>query len=138
MGDVIILDTREVQALGRDIQRNAGLVRPKVQTAIVRGAFKTQALAQVKAPVDTGALKASITTSIHDLGFEVGPEVNYGGYVELGTSGPYPIHNAFGWGITVMHPGNAPEPYLGPAFDTTLPGIVDDIADSGADILGAA
>lgn len=134
---VIILDTSEVRALGRDIARNARAVEKKVQTAITRGAFKVQGLAQVNAPVDTGALKSSITTSIEHLAFEVGPEVNYGGYVELGTSGPYPIHNAFGWGITVMHPGNSPEPYLAPAYDATVPGIVDEILGYGADVLAA-
>lgn len=135
---VIILDTSEVKALGRDIQRNAGAVRRKTQTAMRRGAIKTQGRAQVNAPVDTGALKSSISSTVTDMAFEVGPEVNYGGYVETGTAGPYPIHNAFGWGITVMHPGNAPEPYLGPAYDATLPGIVDDILAGGADILGTA
>lgn len=135
---VIVLDTSEVHALGRDIQRNADRVLKTTQTAITRGGLKTQARAQANAPVDTGALKSSITTSISDLAFEVGPEVNYGGYVETGTSGPYPIENAFGWGITVMHPGNSPEPYLGPAYDETLPYIVDEILAGGADILRAA
>lgn len=134
---VIVLDTSEVRALGHDIERNADRVVKKVQTAIARGAFKVQGRAQVNAPVDTGALKSSISTTVTDLAFEVGPEVNYGGYVETGTSGPYPIPNAFGWGITVMHPGNSPEPYLAPAYDETLPGIVDEILGAGANILGA-
>jgi HK97 gp10 family phage protein len=132
---VIILDTSEVKALGRDITRNARRVESKTRAAITRGAFKVQGRAQVNAPVDTGALKNSITTSIEGLAFEVGPEVAYGGWVETGTSGPYPIPNAFGWGITVMHPGNSPEPYLGPAYDATLPDIVDEILGS-ADPLG--
>lgn len=133
---IISLDTSEVKALGRDMQRNARAVRGKVQRAVSRGGFRVQGQAQVNAPVDTGALVNSITTSIHDLAFEVGPEVSYGGYVEEGTAGPYPIPNAFGWGITVMHPGNSPQPYLAPAFDENLPRIVDDILDGADTILG--
>ena len=35
-------------------------------------------------------------------------------YVEYGTR-PHPIQNAFGWGITVMHPGTKAQPFLRPA-----------------------
>jgi HK97 gp10 family phage protein len=62
---------------------------------IVRGAaFLCQRLAIQRVPVDTGFLRSSITVgridggSLRpgDLSAQVGPEANYGGYVEYGTS----------------------------------------------------
>lgn len=126
----VTLDLSEVHGLARDIHAGAGRVVTSLRAPLARGANKVQGLAQVNAPVDIGTLKNSISNDVDTLGFEVGPEVNYGGYVEEGTTGPYPIENAFGWGITVMHPGIEAQPYLGPAFDAHLPGIVDDIADA--------
>lgn len=133
----ISIDVSEVDALGRDLQSNADNVRPRVQRAVTRNGFQVAATAQVLAPVDLGALKNSISVDVGDLEYEAGPTVEYGGYVELGTDGPYPITNPWGWGddVTVMHPGNAPQPYMGPAFDRHLPKVVKDIGDAGEDIL---
>lgn len=62
---------------------------------IVRAAgFQAQRYARDRVPVDTGFLKSSITvghpsgraTIPMDLEVQVGPEANYGAYVEFGTS----------------------------------------------------
>lgn len=69
---------------------------------IVRGiAFAVEGAAKTLAPVDTGALRNSITTTVGDNGMtaEVGPTVEYAIYQELGT------HKM------------APRPFLGPAFE---------------------
>jgi HK97 gp10 family phage protein len=64
-------------------------------SAIVRAAaFLCQRTAQQRVPVDTGFLRSSITVgNPHggplrplDVMAQVGPEANYGGYVEFGTS----------------------------------------------------
>lgn len=126
------IDLTEVHHLAADLRTVETRVVPAIQREVARGGFRVQATAQVNAPVDTGDLEDSITTDIGHLSFEVGPEVNYGGFVEEGTSGPYPIENAFGWGILVMHPGIGPQPYLGPAFDKHLPKTVRDIHKAAA------
>lgn len=131
---IISVDVSEVLDLARDLQATPGRVRPRVQRAVARNGFQVTQTAQVKAPVDTGALKGSISVDVDGLSYEAGPTVEYGGFVEEGTSGPYPIENAFGWGITVMHPGISPSPYLGPAFDQHLPAVVDEIGDAGEDL----
>ncbi len=97
-----------------------------------------QAGAQINAPVESGTLRNSISTDIDDngLGFEVGPTVEYGGYVEEGTA-PHLIEDAFGWGITVHHPGTPPQPYLGPAFDHHLESGVAAFGDLAARSSGA-
>lgn len=43
-------------------------------------------------------------------------------------AGPHWIPNAFGFGITVLHPGNGPQPYLRPAIRAVqplVPGILE-------------
>ena len=63
-------------------------------------AHDVQADAQSRAPVDTGALRSSIRAAPRGpLAAEVSPSVNYGIYVEMGTS------------------RMAPQPYLLPALD---------------------
>lgn len=131
----VTLDVSEVKALARDLNFGATAVAPKVEGAVARNGYAVVASAQVNAPVDTGALRSSISVDIDGLSYEAGPTVNYGGFVEEGTDGPYPIENAFGWGITVMHPGISPQPYMGPAFDQHLPSVIDEIGDVGERIL---
>lgn len=132
-----IIDLTEVHRLANDLQHVEDRVVPAVRNEIGRGAFRIQATAQANTPLDTGNLRSSITTDVDDLSFAVGPEANYGGFVEEGTTGPYPIENAFGWGILVMHPGISPQPYLGPAFDTHYPRIERGIAKAAVNsVLG--
>lgn len=131
----VSIDASAVLALGRDLQDVDNEVIPRVQRAVVRNGFKVVATAQVLAPVDTGNLKNTIGVDIDMLSYVAGPTANYGGFVEQGTTGPYPIDNAFGRGFTVMHPGISPQPYMGPAFDRHLPSFVKDVGDAGEDIL---
>lgn len=133
----VSIDVSEVHALARDLQAGADHVEPAVQRAVARNGHKVVGTGQVFAPVDTGALKSSISVDVGVLEYEAGPTVEYGAYVELGTAGPYEIRNPWGWGddVVVMHPGIAPEPYMGPAFDANLPSAIDDIGDAGERIL---
>lgn len=127
------IDLTEVYDLAADLHTVEDRVVPGVQRAVDRGGLRVQASAQVNAPKDTATMAASITIDTGYLSFEVGPEAHYGGYVEEGTTGPYPIENAFGWGILVMHPGISPQPYLGPAWDTHLLKTIRDIHKAAAD-----
>lgn len=126
------IDLSEVHHLAADLRTVETRVVPAIQTVVDRGAFRVQASAQVGAPKDTGNLASSITTDTGHLSFEVGPEAEYGDWVEQGTTGPYPIENAFGLGILVMHPGISPQPYMGPGFDKHLPKTVRDIHKAAA------
>lgn len=131
---MIEADLSEIYDLAGDLRRNPqtkGVAG--VQRAVGRGALRVEGRAKLTVAVDLGNLQNSITTDIGDLSFEVGPEANYGGYVEEGTTGPYPIENAFGYGILVMHPGISPQPYMGPSFDRELPKTLREIRNAGAD-----
>lgn len=71
------------------------------------------------APVDTGYLHTHIIVTpdasrVVALGAGTPPNEQAPAYVEYGTP-PHTIHNAFGWGITVHHPGTKAQPFLRPA-----------------------
>jgi hypothetical protein len=130
---MISIDLSEVHHLAADLRTAGERVEPAVDREVGRGGFRVQGRAQAGAPVDTGTLASSITTDLGHLSFEVGPEVEYGDYLEQGTTGPYVIPNAFGRGGYVMHPGISPQPYLGPAFDADLPKTERGILNAAAD-----
>ena len=89
--------------------------------AMAKALGDIQAGAQNRAPVDTGALRNSVTHEYRrgggTLRGEVGPTVNYGGYVERGTS------------------RMRAQPYLRPATDAVLPGYEAALGQIGAEIL---
>lgn len=120
---MIRVDAHEVTDLGRDLDRAAGTVGPKVSAAVRRTAFAIEGTAKAAAPVDTGHLKNSISTDITggasatSIAAEVGPTAEYGIYVELGTR------------------NMSPQPYLGPAFDRHVDGFTRVMGDIGAKIL---
>ena len=92
----------DLGAAGPRIGARAGQVMSKALNDI-------QAGAQNRAPVDTGALRNSITRSSQWRGndsftVEIGPTVNYGAFVERGTS------------------RMRAQPYLRPATDAVTPG----------------
>lgn len=71
------------------------------------------------APVDTGYLSTHIvverdSTRVVAKGAGRPPNEDAPVYVEYGTQ-PHYIRNAFGFGITVLHPGTKAQPYLRPA-----------------------
>ncbi|WGX98727.1 HK97 gp10 family phage protein [Nocardioides sp. L-11A] len=130
---IVTIDLSEVRHLAADLRSAGARVEPAVDREVGRGGYRVQGRAQVNAPKDTGNLAESISTDLGHLSYEVGPEASYGGFVEEGTTGPYPIENAFGRGILVMHPGISPQPYLGPAFDAELPRTERGILRTAAD-----
>lgn len=103
------LDMSEVRALAFQLQSSAGRVGALASAAVRKTAFDIQADAQALAPVDTGALRNSISVDITGDGrslsmtAEIGPTVEYGIFQEYGTS---------------TQPG---KPYMGPAFDRRAP-----------------
>lgn len=88
--------TVDVQGLAEfqgTLDQAASRVEGLAGHVVRKSAHDVQADAQSRAPVDTGALRSSIgVTSRGALSATVSPSVNYGIYVELGTSrmGPQP------------------------------------------------
>lgn len=100
-------EATEIRALARTLDLTQKGVRQKASAIVRKATFAIERGSKLRAPVDTGNLRNSISTSLTGVGStatgpiigEVGPEASYGGFVEFGT-----------WKM-------APQPYLGPAFD---------------------
>lgn len=127
----VTLDASEVEAYGRHLIAGADRITPLADLVVHKTGFDIVADAQILAPVEFGTLQGSIGVDFDDLSLRAGPTVEYGGFVEEGTDGPYIIENAFGWGIAVEHPGNAPQPYMAPAFDRNLVGFENALGAAG-------
>jgi HK97 gp10 family phage protein len=97
----------EIRRLVADLKGAEAASRVMIRRAIQKTCADTKADAQSLAPVDTGALKSSITYETraqrNSIVGEVGPTVDYGMFVEAGTS------------------RMGPQPYMRPAFDRRAP-----------------
>lgn len=111
-------DASELRALAGDMRQADEKVRRQVSQVIRKGALDIEAAAKGLAPVDTGTLKGSISTTVEgELAASVGPTVEYGVYLEYGT---YRM---------------PPQPYMGPALDRVAPSIEQALGQVGGDVL---
>lgn len=104
---MISIDTSQLDALEAEVAAAAVRAVPAASAAVEKTAQETAELARQLAPVDTGALRGSITVESGGLTAEVGSDLEYAGYVEYGTS------------------DTAPQPYMGPAADQAEPHLVE-------------
>ena len=102
------------------------VVTPAVTASVQASLNVIRDSAQEKCPVDTGALRDSITVELNTSGAtvtgKVGPHMFYAEYVEYGTGrrgGPAPYEHVQSW------PGMTPRPYMRPAFDENHDGILE-------------
>ncbi len=100
---------------------DAGMARDMVETT-ARFAHEGAPVGPARADYDrreklSGSIEHRMTSAtagvVHARAGHAGPQ-------ELG-AGPHLIPNAFGSGQPVMHPGNAPQPYLRPALTKLRP-----------------
>lgn len=102
-----------------------GSIGPAVVASVTAACKLIQDSAQAKCPVDTGALRASITTEINTSGSTtvgiVAPHMPYAEYVEYGTGrrGDPAVPHRQDW------PGMPAQPYMRPAFEESKDAIKD-------------
>lgn len=104
-------DVGELNALAASLAASAVRVTGETQQVVAKSGLALQADAQALAPSLTGTLRGSIKADIGALVATVGPTVDYGGYVEYGTS------------------DTAPQPYMGPALDKNADPFVADLEE---------
>lgn len=95
--------------LGR-LQALRGSLPQRTEQAVEAAARRIEGAAKGNAPVDTGTLRNSITVENSGTARrKIGPTVDYGVFVELGTK------------------NDRPQPYLKPAFDAVAPRLIDEL-----------
>ena len=116
----VSIDLTEVRALSSRMMSAGGRVTAAGSAVLRKTAFDIEADAKALAPVDTGNLRDSISTTFtgdgrsSGMSAEIGPTAEYGIYQEYGTS---------------TQPGTA---FMGPAFDRRAPGYADALAQLAA------
>jgi HK97 gp10 family phage protein len=104
----------EINKLAADLGNASLKATAKAYRAVQKSANEVEAGAKAIAPVDTGALKNSISVDYPSaLTAEIGPSVRYGNFVEFGTS------------------RMAPRAYMGPALDRAGPGFAAAMEELG-------
>ncbi len=106
------------------------VITPGSRAAVQAVCSTIQQRAQELCPVDTGALRESITVEIDDSGKTVvgtvGPHEDYAAYVEFGTGVAGASSPGAGAGpYNPNWPGMPAQPYMRPAFDETKPQVLD-------------
>lgn len=119
MADGINWDAHELEALAVDLGNAGPRVLRQSQLVVAKSAVDVQRVSQQTAPVITGLLKSSIDFDLLDTGLraEIGPTVEYGAYVEFGTS------------------RMAPRGYMLAGLTAATPGFLAAMEELGGDIL---
>ena len=112
-------DFSELLKLSADLGKASYEVTRKAQLVVAKTAHDIEADAKSLAPVDTGALRNSIGTTISNGGLsaEIGPTVHYAPYLEFGTR------------------RMPPQPYMGPAADRRVEAFVQAVESLGGEFL---
>lgn len=106
-----------LQELNQEFNDLENALTQEIITALMRGGMIIETDAKRRCPVDTGRLRASLTTDVEREGettfvLKVGTNVEYASFVENGTS------------------RMAAQPFLRPAVDAKAKDVVDEIRES--------
>lgn len=85
MGGRVMIDIVATASLG-PLKALSQALQDQVQRVIVATAFRIEADAKIACPVDTGALRASIFTTVQPLEAVISVGMEYGPHVEFGTT----------------------------------------------------
>lgn len=110
-------DFTQVAKLAADLGKASAEATRKASLVVQKTASGIENDAKQFAPVDTGALRNSISATVRSLHAEIGPTVNYAPYIEFGT-----------WRA-------APQPFMGPAADRHTAAFVSAMETIGGEIL---
>lgn len=113
--------------LGRFVEAH---ITPAVRASVEASCKLIENSAKIYVPVDTGALRDSITTEIDDSGRTirgvVGPHTHYAAFVEFGTGIRGASSPGAGEGpYSLTWKGMPAQPYMRPALDENKPVILD-------------
>lgn len=81
----VSLDKRTMKDLQRKLDKAPENIRRGAQYEIERAAFAIETGAKRRTPVKTGRLRSSLRTDVKKLAADIGTNVEYAPFVELGT-----------------------------------------------------
>lgn len=116
-------DTSELDALAARLGQSGVRVGARAALVMRTGAMKMERSMKMKAAVDTGTMRSSVSTTMTGDGrstsitAEIGPTVDYAPFVELGTS------------------RMEAQPFVGPAFDENIGGIMEAAGQIASEVL---
>lgn len=113
----MFIDVSELNRLAADLGKVPARTVAKAAAVTKVTAAAIERDGKLFAPVDTGNLRNSISSTVTGLHAEIGPTAEYAAFVEEGTS--------------VM----APHAYMGPAVDRNTPDYVTALEQLAGDIL---
>jgi HK97 gp10 family phage protein len=140
----------DLTAIRDDLEKAAQESHQSLYGLLDQFAEQIQADAQAMAPVDTGLLKESIRITRFTDRIEIGVDeqiVDYAGFQEYGTRGPYKItakqKKALAFKVagktvivkSVMHPGVKAHPYIRPALGKFLDRLGPAAAEVGVQLI---
>lgn len=111
------------------------LIEIPLRTFLVKSALTVEGKAKEFAPVDTGRLRASITTKIEQTKATIAPTVPYASAVEFGSRPHWPPvsalepwarrhgMNAYALARSISRRGTKPHPYMQPGAIASVPDI---------------
>jgi len=147
VADIEIRGLEETQQ--RMEQAVADLQGPPFAEGMARATLRVERDAKIKAPVDTGRLRSSITPEVKRvfMGWQgvVGSKVRYAPFVELGTR-PHFVPAKYigtwarrhGLGDRGLFVSGRAQPFLQPAFDENRDAIIEDIGGTVSKIVRRA
>lgn len=120
-----------------------GAINKAVANELDDTAHKVERQAKELVPIDTGALRSSISTSGGGLDYSITASTDYAKYIEDGTSPHVITGNPYlrwdgqinGPVKSVNHPGNRAYKYMETACDTQTQGLDDRIAEAIGKVL---
>jgi hypothetical protein len=120
-----------------------GAISKAVANELDDTAHKVERQAKELVPIDTGALRSSISTSGGGLDYSITASTPYAKYIEDGTSPHVITGNPYlrwdgqinGPVKSVNHPGNRAYKYMETACDTQTQGLDDRIAEAIGKVL---
>lgn len=117
---------------------DTGAIEKAVSRELEDTAHKVERQAKELVPVDTGALRSSISTSGSGLNYDITASTPYAEYIEDGTSPHVITGNPYlrwdgqinGPVKSVNHPGNRAYKYMETACDAQTEGLDDRVAEA--------
>lgn len=120
MSDDFAAAIAALNTIAVELDTSGPRVARRADVIVVKTAHDIEGYSKQIAPVDTGAMRSSIGTDItrhasgpgYGVSAEIGPTVEYAGYVEYGTE------------------RQAPQAFMGPSLDRYSPGFIAALLDA--------